>query len=361
MNALWAFWAGAAVLWGVVLWWLVRPLFVRRRARDSSPGSASASGSSSGSTLGATLGAVLLSVSIVGASAGLYLYWSSGYREAVAGAPTPPPDFERLVARLAADLERDPDDVAGWLLLASSHKMLGDYARAVGAYEQAASRAPLEDWSKVEYAEALFLRAGGRFEPLAVELLEQALAGDGDGDKGLWLLGMAGFQAGDYAAAIRHWQRLHERADVNPRVRDAVAEQIAAARARLDAPATPARDAPPQGRRIAVMVSIDPELRARASPDAVVFVYAKAASGPSAPLAVRRFSVGELPLEVYLGREHAMAPSLTLDDFDSLRVGARVSHSGRAAAAAGDFIGESTLAPDAGDAVDVHVDEIVAD
>ena len=356
MNTLWAFWAGAAVLWGAALWWLVRPLFARRRAQSSAPGTTP--GSTPSASLGATLGAVLLSVSIVGASAGLYLYWSSGYREAVAGAPSPPPDFERLVARLAADLERDPDDVAGWLLLASSHKMLGDYARAVGAYEQAAARAPLEDWSKVEYAEALFLRAGGRFDPPAVALLEQALAGGADDDKGLWLIGMAAFQAGDYAAAIRHWQRVQERADVNPRVRDAVAEQIAAARARLDAPAPPA---PPQGRRVAVMVSIDPELRARASPDATVFVYAKAASGPSAPLAVRRFSVGELPLEVYLGREHAMAPSLTLDDFDSLRIGARVSHAGRAMAAPGDFIGESALAPDAGDAVDVHIGEIVAD
>ncbi len=344
MSALWAFWAGVGLLWGAALWWLVRPLLARHGAR-SAPGAA------------------LLAVSVVVASAALYLHWSSGYREVVLGA-TAPPDFERLVARLAADLERDPGDAAGWLLLASSHKMLGDYARAVRAYEQAAARAPLEDWGKVEYAEALFLQAGGRFEPPAVELLEQALAGGGDGDKGLWLLGMANFQAGDYASAIRRWQRLHERSGDNPRVRDAVAEQIAAARARLAASAVgddAVRAAAPEGRRIAVMISIDPELRARASPDAVVFVFAKAASGPPAPLAVRRFTVGELPLEAYLGREHAMAPALTLDDFDSLRVVARVSHSGRAAAQPGDFIGESALAPGAGDAVTVHVGEVVTE
>ena len=406
MNALWAFWIGVGLLWGAVLWWVARPLLARRQ-------------------FGRSAGAALLSVCIIAASAALYLHWSSGYREAVLG-EMPPPNFERLVARLAADLERDPSDVAGWLLLASSHKMLGDYARAVSAYEQAAARAPLEDWSKVEYAEALFLHAGGRFEPPAAALLRQAVAGDADDDKGLWLLGMANFQAGDYGAAIRDWQRVYEHSDDNPRVREALAEQIAAARARLTAsaasgsapesapapasepasavpaaaaatgapasasepasapaPAAPAATAAaaatgapasasepasaaptaPAGRRIAVMVSIDPALRARASSTAAVFVYAKAApapTAPAAPLAVRRYRVGELPLVAHLGREHAMAPSLTLDDFDSLRVVARVSQSGRAAAQAGDFIGVGALAAGGGDTLAVHIGEVVA-
>ncbi|MDD9806941.1 MAG: c-type cytochrome biogenesis protein CcmI, partial [Gammaproteobacteria bacterium] len=123
-----------------------------------------------------------------------------------------------------------------------------------------------------------------------------------------------------------------------------------------------ARPAPDGGgRRIAVLVSIAPELLERAAPDDTVFVYAKAASGPPMPLAIRRFRAADLPLEAYLGRENAMTPAMTLDDFDSLRVVARVSKSGRAAAQAGDFIGESALGPGAGDAVEVHIGDVVGE
>lgn len=311
-------------------------------------------------------GAALLSLFVVGASAGLYLHWSSGYPQGVAG-PPPQQQFEQMVERLAGELGDAPEDAAGWVLLAESSKMLGDYAQAANAYREAAKHIELDDWLKVDYAEALFLDAGGRFSDDTVALLEQALATDPDNEKGLWLLGMANFQAEDYAAAVRHWSRLQSGIEDNDGVRDAIGEQIAAARSRMEggdeaAPAGDARPAPDGGgRRIAVLVSIAPELLERAAPDDTVFVYAKAASGPPMPLAIRRFRAADLPLEAYLGREDSMTPAMTLDDFDSLRVIARVTKSGQAAAQAGDFIGESLLAPGAGDAIEVHIGDVVGE
>lgn len=312
-------------------------------------------------------GAALLSLFVVGASAGLYLLWSSGYPQAVIG-PPPQQEFEQMVERLAGELGDAPEDAAGWVLLAESSKMLGEYAQAANAYREAAKHIELDDWLKVDYAEALFLDAGGRFSDDTVALLEQALATDPDNEKGLWLLGMANFQAEDYAAAIRHWSRLQSGIEDNDGVRDAIGEQIAAARSRMEgggddaAPAGGARPAPDGGgRRIAVLVSIAPELLERAAPEDTVFVYAKAASGPPMPLAIRRFRAADLPLETYLGREDSMTPAMTLDDFDSLRVVARVSKSGQAAAQAGDFIGESLLAPGAGDAIEVHIGDVVGE
>lgn len=316
-------------------------------------------------------GAALLSLFVVGASAGLYLHWSSGYPQGVAG-PPPQQQFEQMVERLAGELGDAPEDAAGWVLLAESSKMLGEYAQAANAYREAAKHIELDDWLKVDYAEALFLDAGGRFSDDTVALLEQALVTDPDNEKGLWLLGMANFQAEDYAEAIRHWSRLQSGIEDNDGVRDAIGEQIAAARSRMEegaadgapdaAPAGNARSAPDEGgRRIAVLVSIAPELLERAAPDDTVFVYAKAASGPPMPLAIRRFRAADLPLETYLGREDSMTPAMTLDDFDSLRVIARVSRSGQAAAQAGDFIGESLLAPGAGDAIEVHIGDVVGE
>jgi len=305
-------------------------------------------------------------VILVGAIGGLYLLWSSGYQQAVVGAP-PQQQFEQMVERLAGELGDAPEDAAGWVLLAESSKMLGEYAQAANAYREAAKHIELEDWLKVDYAEALFLDAGGRFSADTVALLEQALVTDPDNEKGLWLLGMANFQAENYSGAIRHWSRLQGGIEDNDGMRDAIGEQIAAARSRMEggadgAPAGDARPAPDDdGRRIAVLVSIAPELLERAAPGDTVFVYAKAASGPPMPLAIRRFRAADLPLEAYLGKEHSMTPAMTLDDFDSLRVIARVSKSGQAAAQAGDFTGESLLGPGAGDAVEVHIGDVVGE
>ena len=408
------FWIGVALLWAIALLWLAWPLLARARAardaadrddagatvlsaqleelrRDVESGLLDSSDYESvrrdlesanegdvGEDNAAAdwrwrrASAAVLSVFVVGASAGLYLLWSSGYPEGVAG-PPPQQEFEQMVERLAGELGDAPEDAAGWVLLAESSKMLGEYAQAANAYREAAKHIELDDWLKVDYAEALFLGAGGRFSADTVALLEQALATDPDNEKGLWLLGMANFQAEDYAQAIRHWSRLQSGIEDNDGVRDAIGEQIAAARSRMEggdgaaapADAAPGGDARPApdggGRRIAVLVSIAPELLERAAPDDTVFVYAKATSGPPMPLAIRRFRAADLPLEAYLGRENAMTPAMTLDDFDSLRVVARVSKSGRAAAQAGDFIGESALGPGAGDAVEVHIGDVVGE
>ncbi|MCP3676450.1 MAG: hypothetical protein GY721_02345, partial [Deltaproteobacteria bacterium] len=49
---------------------------------------------------------------------------------------------------------------------------------------------------------------------------------------------------------------------------------------------------------IEATIDITPELRSRAGPDQVVFVFAKAVQGPRAPLAVVKLKVKELPATV---------------------------------------------------------------
>ena len=49
----------------------------------------------------------------------------------------------------------------------------------------------------------------------------------------------------------------------------------------------------PGAAALEVAVRLAPELRARASPEDVVFVFARAASGPRMPLAISRFTVAQ--------------------------------------------------------------------
>ena len=58
------------------------------------------------------------------------------------------------------------------------------------------------------------------------------------------------------------------------------------------------------------------------------------------PLAVARHTVAELPLEVTLDESMAMMPGMGLGDFPDVTLGARVSPSGDAIAAPGDWYAE---------------------
>lgn len=114
----------------------------------------------------------------------------------------------------------------------------------------------------------------------------------------------------------------------------AAAETIAAAPASAAVPAAGANGAVP---RLRVRIEIDPALQARLQPNDVLFVSARASEGPRIPLAARRISPIELPLELELSDADAMAPQFRLSTASEVIVSARVSHSGVADPAPGDF------------------------
>ena len=92
---------------------------------------------------------------------------------------------------------------------------------------------------------------------------------------------------------------------------------------------------------LTIKVSLDSKLLLRSKPESTLFIYAKAASGPPMPLAAKRLTVADLPVQVTLSDSDAMLPQLKLSGFDQIVVGARVSKSGQAVGQPGDFYGES--------------------
>ena len=58
------------------------------------------------------------------------------------------------------------------------------------------------------------------------------------------------------------------------------------------------------------------------------------------PLAVKRFTLAELPVSVTLSDADAMMPAMKLSGFEQVVVGARVSHSGNPVSQSGDFFTE---------------------
>lgn len=318
-----------------------------------------------------TITAVVLLISVPLLS--LWLYQSVGLPEAVdlkfdraaggqpqGAANQPPaeatdsnaPSLEQAMAGLEARLKQQPEDVEGWVLLGRSYIQLGRNQDAVAAFERARELAPEEPWVLVDLVEARFMASGApQISDADVALLEQAVEMDPSHQKGIWMLGIAAYQRGNFNQAVSQFERLQGMLEPGSAVADTVAQQIADARARAGMPAV---SAPPEvaessiagsadadGPRLTVAVSVDPALKSQISPGDILFVFAKAANGPPMPLAVQRLAAGALPTTVTLDKEMSMTPQFTLETFPEVVVGARISKSGNATAQPGDFEGVS--------------------
>ncbi len=126
-------------------------------------------------------------------------------------------------------------------------------------------------------------------------------------------------------------------------------------------PAAPTSPAPVTSARpgITVKVDINPALKTRYSPNDLLFIYAKATSGPPMPLAVVRKRAANLPLTVRLDDSMAMMPQLRLSAFPKVTVGARISKSGQPMASPGDLEGAVSPVPTRGsNAVTITINQV---
>lgn len=75
----------------------------------------------------------------------------------------------------------------------------------------------------------------------------------------------------------------------------------------------------------------------------IVFVYARAATGSAAPLAIRRLTLADLPRQIRLDETMAMIPGMGLANFDKVILVARVSSTGDVRAMPEDFEARSSV------------------
>ncbi len=257
---------------------------------------------------------------------------------------------------IARELERDPQQPELWAQLGMSYKDLEQFSSAEHALRRALYIDNANPFIQVELAETLLFASGSSQLPdEAVNLLQESVISDPQNQKALWLLGVHAYQSGDFAEALNRWQVLD---GILPdgSVRNSIREQMDRARAAMNQAPSSSPALPPNHPSIAemedaaspaaagpvfpVQVSISDELANQLSGSETVFLIARAASGPPAPLAVRRFTVSELPYQTQLSDSDAMMDGLMLSAFPEIRITARVSFSGQPEPQAGDLQGE---------------------
>lgn len=180
--------------------------------------------------------AVPLVLGMVAAVIGLYA-WLGNPGAVVPLAPAPtgagvgPAQIEAMVARLAQRLERQPDDVDGWRMLARSYESLGRFKQAVDAYQQLLQRQPDDPDILTDYAVTLGMAKGQSLAGEPEAILAHVLQIKPDHVQALALSGSAAFERGDYAAAIRQWRKLLAQVPPGDDVRQTIEENIDKAKA----------------------------------------------------------------------------------------------------------------------------------
>lgn len=277
---------------------------------------------------------------------------------AAGGAPA---NMEQSIAKLKARLFDNPDDLEGWFLLGRSYMSMGRYQESADAMGKVYAKVQNHAGVILGYADALAMANGGKLAGKPFELVQQALALEPNNATGLWLSGLAYEEQGQFTQALASFKKLKPQlTDANSSAR--VNQLIAKMETQLGLP--PSRDKPPQvavsAGGIDVVVMASDEVMGKLSGNEMVFIYAKAMQGPPMPLAAKRISVKELPISIRLDDSMAMMPQMKLSAFPSVKVGARISKSGNAIAAKGDFIKEvSSVKSSGGGKVTLIVDGVV--
>ncbi len=317
-------------------------------------------------------GAVIAGIPVLA----IALYWVLGNPQALdpaavkasgAGHAVTAEQIEGMVEKLAQRLQAEPGDATGWGMLGRSYAALSRFPEASAAFAQAVKLLPGDAQLLADYADTLAMAQGRKLAGEPRRLIARALAADPNHVKALALAGSAAFDAGEYVEAVRYWERLAQVLPPDSEMASSVAASIAEARG-LAGGATArsgkATEKPvPQkgGTEISIRgtVRLSAALAAKAAPDDVVFVFARALEGPRTPLAVRRYRVRDLPAAFVLDESAAMAPNLTLAQFKTVVVGARVAKSGGPAAQPGDLEGLRQPVQVGARGVEVVIDTVV--
>jgi cytochrome c-type biogenesis protein CcmH len=285
----------------------------------------------------------VLAVLMPMAAAGLYLLLGNpeGLKPAIPQHQVTADEVERMVTGLAARLEKEPENLEGWVMLARSYRVMRRFPDAAKAYGRAGALVDNDPKLLAEYADAL-IAASGSFEGKPVELVGRALKLDPNNVQARWLSGTAFFERGRYAEAVAEWERLQKLLPPGSEDAQALAGSIEEARAKGSLKARPAAKASAPvaaagGKQIAGRVDLAPALKANAAPTDTVMVVARIADGPRMPVAVLRARVSDLPLDFVLDDSLAMSPDNRISLAERVTVEARVSKSGQAVLQKGDL------------------------
>jgi cytochrome c-type biogenesis protein CcmH len=259
----------------------------------------------------------------------------------------PQMSMEDAIAQLEERLKNNPDDVDGQMLYARSQISLKNYDKAVAAYRKSNDLAPNESVILTELAEAIALANDKRSflgEPEA--LLAKAVDLEPNNQKALWLLGMTYYEHKDFVKTNDIWSKLYVMME-DEGAKKQLAQQLNGIRSKLgeqaiDSSSTDNKPKKPTTTQLSLQVTITDDLKSKLKvKPALLYIYTKEPTGMPMPIAVIKQSLESIdktfPLAFTMSDANSLQPNRLLNDFNQIKIGARISFSGNAMPQSGDF------------------------
>ena len=245
---------------------------------------------------------------------------------------------EKMVAEFAIKMEKDPDNLKGWAMLARSYRILGRNEDAAKAYARAGNFIDSDPQLLADYADALATNANGNFAGKPLQLINQALKLDPDNLMALWLSGTAAYNAHNYKVAVQTWEKLAKQIPPDTDEARAIQGSIAEARSKgglANSASTPVPAA--TGKEISGKIELSADLKSKLKSGDIVMVIARK-PGERMPVAVLKVNAENFPMNFTLNDGLAMNPSAPLSQLAEASVEVRISKTGMAKPEAGDLI-----------------------
>ncbi len=287
-------------------------------------------GSTKKTIIGICLFVVLLSV-------GFYFYLGDASRiaEKSAEKPMTQESVEKMIVEFAAKMEKEPDNLKGWAMLARSYRILGRNAEAANAYARAGSFINSDPQLLADYADVLAANANGNFAGKPQQLINKALALDPNNLLALWLSGTAAFNAQNYKAAAQSWEKLA--VQLPPDTEEARAITASIAEARNKGGLAPARAPMISNQGVSGQVGISSAIQSKVNAGDTLMVIARK-PGERMPVAVLKTAVTAFPISFVLNDSLAMSPTALISQLPEVSVEVRISKTGMAMPESGDLI-----------------------
>lgn len=270
-------------------------------------------------------------------SAGIYFYLGEASRisDKSAEQTMTQESVEKMVSEFAAKMEKDPDNLKGWAMLARSYRILGRNTDAANAYARAGSFVDGDPQLLADYADVLAANANGNFEGKPQQLINKALILDPNNLLALWLSGTAAFNAQNYKVAVQNWEKLAKQLPPDTDEARAIAGSIAEARSKGGLPSASVPVVNSQG--VSGQVGISSELQSKVQAGDTLMVIARK-PGERMPVAVLRTAVTAFPMSFVLNDALAMSPNSLISQLPEVSVEVRISKTGMAMPESGDLI-----------------------
>ena len=287
-------------------------------------------GSTKKTIIGICLFVVLLSV-------GFYFYLGDASRiaEKSAEKPMTQESVEKMIVEFAAKMEKEPDNLKGWAMLARSYRILGRNAEAANAYARAGSFINSDPQLLADYADVLAANANGNFAGKPQQLINKALALDPNNLLALWLSGTAAFNAQNYKVAVQSWEKLA--VQLPPDTEEARAITASIAEARNKGGLAPARAPMISNQGVSGQVGISSAIQSKVNAGDTLMVIARK-PGERMPVAVLKTAVTAFPISFVLNDSLAMSPTALISQLPEVSVEVRISKTGMAMPESGDLI-----------------------